>query len=254
MIIDVKDGRLFEGHAITIVLPYYENGGMLDRHLAEWASYPAHVREQFRAVIVDDGSTQSSAFVHLAGANIIFPIELYRIKQNIPWNIPGARNLGMKMAPDGWCLLTDIDHVLLREDAESLAGLFKDVGKLTDIFYTMQRRWADGRPLHPHPNSYILQRSLYWQTGGTDEDFSGWWGAGESAFRKSLMTCAQPHELKSVYLTHFGRDDIPDASTREWGRKGSAVDYNNNPALVSKARGPAYKAERPIRFEWERVI
>jgi hypothetical protein len=57
-----------------------------------------------------------------------------------------------------------------------------------------------------------------------------------------------------VTLTHFGRDDIPDASTLEWGRKNSQWDWKNNPALVEKAKAAPYKPVNPLRFEWERQI
>lgn len=234
---------------VTIVMPYYENGGILDRHLTEWQSYAPHVKKNFRAVIVDDGSEKDPAVNHMRNPG--FPVELYRIKENIPWNIPGARNLGMHVAPEDWCLLTDIDHVLYADQAPR----FFDGFSMHDsrAVFNFQREWADGRPLHPHPNSYLIYRSLYWKVGGTDEDFSGYWGAGEGAFRKALALATSAFYTLPIYLTHFGRDDIPDASTREWGRRGSKWDYNNNPELVKKARGPAYKPVNPLRFAWEKT-
>ena len=235
---------------ITIVLTYYENGGILDRHLEEWASYAQHVKEQLRAVIVDDGSPKDHAEKHIK--QIGFPIECYRIKQNIPWNVGGARNLGMDRAPDGSCLLTDIDHLLTRDNAEVL--IYQMQFLEPSEFATLARRWADGRKLHSHPNSFVLQRSLYWQTGGVDEDWSGWWGAGEQVFRKTLHSIGRWVDLINVHLTHYGRDDIADASTREWGRKNSAWDWRNNPKLVEKARRAPYIAENPLRFDWERVL
>lgn len=160
----------------------------------------------------------------------------------------------MDAAPDGWCLLTDIDHLLKKEDAELLYHILGGIRRQKTMWYFPSRVWADGRPLNPHPNTYIIPRSLYWECGGTDEDFSGYWGAGEQSFRRILKATGEGSWPLNVYLTHFGRDDIPDASTREWGRKGSPYDYNNNPELVKKARGPAYKPVNPLRFSWERVL
>jgi hypothetical protein len=232
---------------ITLVYAYYRNPMMLERHFAEWSAYASHVKSCFRAIIVDDGSPTEQAIDHMRDPG--FHVELWRIKQNIPLNLPGARNLGMHVAPDGWCLLADLDHLLCSDQAELLVNQ-----KFGHGYFNFRRRWADGRPLHSHPNSYLLQRSLYWEAGGTDEDFSQRWGAGEAPFRKSLqaVTGRSPVTLP-VYLTHYGRDDIPDASTREWGRKGSAWDYNHDPKLKAKARGPAYKPENPLRFDWEQV-
>lgn len=78
---------------ITIVMAYYENGGMLDRHIEEWKNYPDALKDQIKAVIVDDGSSKDSALPHVQ--DVGFPIELYRINVDIPWNQNGARNLAM---------------------------------------------------------------------------------------------------------------------------------------------------------------
>jgi hypothetical protein len=234
---------------ITICLSYYENGGMLERHLTEWASYRLDIAENFGAVIVDDGSPKDPAANHRAGAGPA--VKFYRIKQNIIWNVAGARNLAMHVAPDGWCLLTDIDHLLKADDADILDALLPRLDP-TKV-YVPSRRWADGRPLHQHPNSYVMQRAIYWRVGGCDEDWSGWWGAGENVFRKKLATIAATVSIPNVYLTHFGRDDIADASTREWGRRKSKYDWTNNPVLVAKHRAPPYTPKNPLRFEWEKV-
>ena len=240
---------------ITIVLSYYNSGGMLDRHFAEWDRYPARVKDVFRAVIVDDGSPTDPAINHWRDPG--FPCRLYRIKENIPWNIPGARNLGMEVAPEGWCLLTDIDHLLSGEQAAILAqGSYAKVDATNHQalfdYFIFRRRWADGRELHPHPNSYLIERRSYWLCGGTDEDWSGWWGAGEQVFRKCLHQKGGNPHLLDVTLIHYGRDDIADASTREWGRRDSVYDWRRNPELVAKAQGAAYRPVNPLRFTWER--
>lgn len=234
---------------ITIVLAYYDNGKMLERHLQEWSRYSSDVKQNLRAVIVDDGSPNDPAVDHISDPG--FPVELYRIKQNIPWNIPGARNLGMHVARDGWCLITDIDHLLRAYDAERLVGMLPDFDPAR--FYVPARAWADGRELQPHTNSYVLTRELYWRIGGTDEDWSGSWGAGEHVFRKHILSVATRVDLEDVYLTHYGREDIADASTREWGRRDSSYHWANNPALVAKCKLAPYRPQNPLRFDWEKI-
>jgi len=237
---------------LTLVYTYYDNGGMLDRHLAEWRSYSPEVKSRARAIIVDDGSPNDPAINHIQTSNNPFPVEVYRIKENIVWNVPGARNLGMDRAPDGWCLLTDIDHLLTVRDAERLIAIRGNLAR--GAVYTLARKWADGRPLNSHPNSYVIERETYWKAGGTDEDWAGWWGAGEHVFRRALTSVARRHEIRNIYLTHYGRDDIPDASTREWGRRDSDYNWTKNPILVAKAQRSPYRAENPLRFQWERVL
>lgn len=233
---------------LTLIYPYYENGGMLERHLREWEKYSAFVKKSLRVIIVDDGSPNDPAAGHMRDVGI--KTELYRIKQNLVWNVAGARNLGMHAAPEGWCLVTDIDHLLEAPEAKKLAEF--EPFLVTNFYYVPGRKWADGRPLHPHPNSYVIERAKYWETGGCDEDYTGWWGAGEGPFRRMLGTIATKVDAP-FQLTHFGRSDIADASTREWGRRDSTFDWRNNPKLVRKARMGPYKAERPLRFEWEKV-
>ena len=240
---------------ITIVLTYFNSGQMLEKHLDEWSHYAPDIKQNFGAIIVDDGSPDNPAIDHMKDPG--FPVKLWRIKQNIPWNVAGARNLGMHEAPEGPCLLSDIDHLLRKEDAgrlvDALDNPTPEINRSRKSFYIFKRKWADGRPLHPHPNSYVLDRSLYWECGGTDEDWSGWWGAGEQVFRKNLFNIADQIEFRSIYLTHYGRDDISDASTREWGRKNSPWDWRKNPKLVEKAKKAPYKPENPLRFDWEKV-
>lgn len=238
---------------LTVVYPYYCNGGMLERHLEEWASYAPDVKARMRAIVIDDGSPRDPALDHMSHPG--FDVELYRIKQNLVWNVAGARNLGMHVAPEGWCLLTDIDHLLPAADAERLVDflLLEPVDHQRPLFYIPARAWARGEPLEPHTNTYILQRSLYWRIGGCDEDWTGWWGAGEPVFRKHIYSIAQRVDLPNICLRHYGRDDIADASTTEWGRKNTPYHWSNNPALVEKFHGKPYRPDHPLRFDWERV-
>lgn len=247
---------------ITLVYSYYNSPMMLERHLFEWSGYSPAVKSQLRAIIVDDGSQVAPAAPHLRDPG--FPVELYRIKQNLKWNVAGARNLGMHVAPDGLCLISDIDHLLGVYDAERLIQTMSPSPCLTvslspplpvsqPVFYVPARQWIDGRPLEPHTNTYILERSLYWRVGGCDEDWTGWWGAGEPVFRKHIYSIASRVDLPDVYLYHFGRDDIADASTTEWGRKGTPDHWSNNPALLEKFHAKPYRPENPLRFEWEKI-
>ncbi len=232
---------------ITLVYSYYNNPGMLERHCQEWANYDADTKTLIRAIVVDDGSDKSPAVEHVTDPG--FPVQVYRIKENLIWNVAGARNLGMRQAPDGWCLLTDIDHLLPAADAARLVRM-----KLNHrAYYLPARRWLDGRPLHPHSNTYVLQRALYWRVGGCDEDYTGWWGGGEPAFRKMIKTLAPAIPLSRVTLAHVGLETIADAQTTDWGRKESPYYWSKNAALLKKWKGRPYRPVNPLRFTWEQV-
>lgn len=233
---------------LAICMPYYENAGMLRTQVEAWAAYPDAVRAQLVVVIADDGSPTAPAAAALDGLRIDFDLRVFRIGVNIPWNQCGARNLAMHCAPDGWCLVTDMDHVLEADQVERLLAL----PARPDRYYVpARRRMPDRDAYKPHPNSYYLTRSLYWRAGGCDEDFAGWYGS-DSQFRRALTLVGQRVELAAPALTLYGREVIADASTTEWGRKDSPHHSSRNPVLRAK-RATAYKARNPLRFPWERV-
>jgi hypothetical protein len=217
---------------------------MLDRHIEEWSEY--RIKDKFRAIVVDDGSSKDPALDHLGGVDVGFPIELYRINVDIPWNQDGARNLGMHHA-DGWCLITDMDHLLNVKNAKKLATREVD----QTLYYTLQRELQGGERYHPHPNTYFLTRDTYWKAGGYDESFRGYYGS-DSVFQRQLEDTAETHKLP-IALTLFKRDDIADASTTNYGRKNTEYHIANNPDLLLRRKtcpGPI----PPLNFDWERLL
>ena len=229
---------------ITLVYAYYENGGMLDRQIKEWKKYKA--KDRFKAIIVDDGSQNDPAESHLRGVDVGFDIELYRIDVDIPWNQDGARNLAMTHA-DGWCLITDMDHMLSVAEAKKLVKKTVD----PNIHYTLQRIKPDGSDYHHHPNSYVLHREFYWKAGGYDESYRGYYGS-DGVFKRQLQNVGDKKLLK-VALTMFGRSDISDASTRNYGRKDTEYHIAQNPDLLARRESNAPPIE-PLNFDWHRVL
>lgn len=227
----------------TLVMAYYENGKMLERHFEEWQTYP---KKDFKIILVDDGSQNDPAINHIE--KIPFPLELYRIKKDIPWNQNGARNLGMTHA-EGWCLITDMDHLLSKDQFEKLYKLELS----TTTHYVPGRKKLNEEWYKRHPNSYILHKDLYWKAGGYDESFSGYYGT-DSTFRRQLAKVSERVELQKIfYLTLFGRKDIKDASTRNYGRKGSEYQVGRNPELAARKRTNPPPIP-PLNFPWERQL
>src|SRR5262245_60776675 len=98
---------------IQLVYPYYENPTMLKEQLSVWAEWPRDLAKKVKIILVDDGSQKNPAKPIIE--KMLHPIptlELYRVLINIPWNQNGAHNLGFFAAEDGWCLSTDIDHIV----------------------------------------------------------------------------------------------------------------------------------------------
>lgn len=227
---------------LSLIMAFYRNQPMLDRHLEVWGSYPEAVKAGLRIYVVDDGSPDP-AVVRDVGLDL----RVYRIKQNIPWNWYGARNLAMSESPDDWRLMTDMDHLLEPDQAEALLAMPKAKGK----FYMPQRRWPDGSLYHKrHPNSFVVHRDDFWACGGYDEDFAGYYGS-DSTFRRNLSAFAERVDTDAFFLTHY--EGYEGANTTDFGRKGSEYHAPRVPRLQAKRKGKPYVAQNPLRFDWVRV-
>ena len=230
---------------ITIVMAYYNNGEMLREHLTHWRAYPDKLKPHFKAIIVDDGSQRSPAVDQVKV--MPFPIEVYRVIPDIPWNQDGARNLGMTHA-SGWCLLTDMDHLLEVDQAQEL---IKTKLRKGNTYIPDRRKYVMHEPHKRHPNSYIIHESVYWQAGGYDERFAGYYGTDRPFYHRVRKVTG--FVMSSICLTVYGRHIIPDASTVDYGRQGSEYHVDRHPEIY-KLREQAPWPMKPLNFEWERVL
>lgn len=234
---------------LTLVMAYYENGGMLDKHLEVFESFPRLYKDRLKVIIVDDGSQDDPASKHMRDVGI--SIRLFRALVDIPWHQNGARNLGMHHADDGWCLMTDIDHLLTFENFRAILRTRFKPG----YAYKPQRMLVDGSEYHQHPNTYLLQKELFWRVGGYNEEFCGYYGT-DSTFRVKLAITGLIKDTDSFWLTLYKRTDIEDASTRRYGRKGSEYHISNNPELAAKRKDVYALIRDPgkvLNFEWDEV-
>lgn len=243
---------------LTLVMPYFENPTMLGLQFEGWRKWPGKYRNRLRVVLVDDGSENAPAST-VARPSGLPAVEIYRVTENRPWHQHGARNLGAHVAPEGWLLLTDMDHVL---SPESAAMLFKamDKGRLDpETIYMLDRVEADtGLPtVHPvsgapkpHPNSFVVTRETFWRIGGYDERATGFYGT-DSMFRARAFTRAKRGHL-DIPLTRYWRDIVPDASTNGLPRKEGRDTPERTAKLKAIAAAP--DAIVTLDFPWERVL
>lgn len=238
---------------ITLVYAYYENSKMFRLQMHEWRMYRPSEKQAITAIIVDDGSPRNPAvdMAKLYAPEVGFPIRVLRIHENKPWNQDGARNLAMKNVLTQWALMTDMDHMVSRQEVSGLLDFSSHKAKRGE-YYMPARVDFDGRANHPHANSYVFHVADFWAMGGYDEDFSGCYGS-DGNFRKCARAMLKEKTTDAFKLTRWSGDAISDANTKDWGRKDSPYHRSQFPKLEAKAKGPPYKAEAPIRFTWEQV-
>lgn len=245
---------------LSLVYSYYDNPEMLELHIKTWMGYSDEVKAKMNFVIVDDCSPKFHAepIVRELLANGVdqahklspAKFQLFRIEKDIPWNLDGARNLAMKEGClAGWALITDMDRLLSKENAEATINLVKERGK----YYRPMQVWWDGVSLNrPHPNSFIIHRDDYWLTGGYDEDFAGSYGS-DGNFRKNLKPHCEEVYVESPHLICC-EDGVPDSITKGLPRKENGSYCLTIPRLKEKVKSPPYVAVNPIRFPWVRVL
>lgn len=247
-------------HEFTFITTYYSQAAMLRRHIEEWAQYPPEIS----IILVDDGSPIPALPVvaKYLPLYMLGQVRLYRILENIPWSRSSARNLAMQEALMPWCVVTDIDHILPVACATRLLTFAPSA----DFWYRFPR-WRRGQAddtrnkdaiprtavhgkIHPHIDSYLIQRGLYWDAGGYNPWFNGAIGGG-SEFLSRLGRQAPVALLPDdIFLDVYTKHVIPDASvtglsreTAEYSRRRKQLEARGNP-----------KPTEAVTLPWERVL
>lgn len=206
-VVTVREGA---AKPVTIVVPYYCNPQFLRQQLTWWATYGPELRTHVSAVIVDDGSPTPAEPV-VASRPAPFPVRLFRIEKDVRWNWLAARNIGLHYAPEGWVVVTDIDHVIPESTLSALVYGQHDPG----VIYGFSRIEHTGEKLAAHPNSWFLTREMFWKVGGYDEALSGHYGT-DGDWRRRCAATAPMHILSDRLIRHEYQED---SSTTRYKRK-----------------------------------
>ena len=158
---------------ITLTIPYYNHPNFLKKQLETWNNYTDFIKENVEIILVDDGST-----IPIMKLKDLpeFPknLKIYRILQDIFWNVKGARNLGAYVATGKWVLFHDFDHWMDNENFEKLIRMKKD----EKTIYRFQRK-REGEFVKNHRETHMITRKGFIEDiGGHDEDFVGTYGGG----------------------------------------------------------------------------
>jgi hypothetical protein len=207
-VVDVP--QMAQPKRVTLMLPFYQNSQFLRTQIAWWGTYPEHIRAHLSAIVVDDGSPKP-AYDVLSRIAHPFPIRLFRIQQDVRWNWLAARNIAFRHADEGWCLVTDMDHVVPQSTAEAVIYGAHD----PSVIYGFSRREYTGAAVAPHPNSWLMTREMFWRVGGYDEALSGHYGT-DGDWRRRMAAVAPIQILSDRLIRHEYQQD---SSTTTYLRK-----------------------------------
>lgn len=227
---------------VTFIYPYYENPKFLAHQLEVWRGYSAPVRERVRIIVVDDGSPDHPAERVLERCVMPLRLRLFRIEVDVRWNWLAARNIGMRWAFDGWCALTDMDHVIEDDVAMSLISMNHQPG----VIYRFSRREHTGQVIHPHPNSMFMTKEMFWKVGGYDEALSGHYGT-DGDWRRRCAETAPVRLMRDQLVRHEYQGD---SSTTRYKRK--QPEDAGKKAIIAR-RGKGWKP-KTLSFPYHEVV
>jgi hypothetical protein len=176
---------------LSYVVPFYSDGTdeapVVDL-LRRYADYPSHILDVTLFVLVDDGSP---ATVEIP-TDLNLNLRVLRVGVDIPWNQPGARNLGAAMSVSDKIFMTDVDHVLNVEAFEEMIRR-RNPGR---TMYKLRRNDSSQTHLKSHPNTFFLSRARFLRYYGYDEEFCGHYGFDDAM----LWRWQRYHGTRFLYL------------------------------------------------------
>ncbi len=225
---------------ISLIYTYYNQPKMLQKQVENWKTW-TNVGNLIELILVDDCSE-----VPMEIPELPFPVQAFRVLQDLFFNNPGAKNLGVERAKHSWVLITDMDYTFSERNILDLCSMSKE----PETFYYF--RAVSYRPHKKvrHPKSTMLmERRTFKNVGGFDEDFVGNYGKDT----QQLYYCLRYHDYKeqclpNIEIKQWMPTDISDSQVLV--EKDNSV---NTKLLNQKIAGEIPWIKDTIRFPWERL-
>lgn len=167
---------------LSVVVNYYQNETALHFFMDAFRKMAVFFADEIELVLVDDCSpTPVDPAVFLDIKNI----SVLRVTEDIPWNMPAARNIGALEARGRVILFVDVDHVVEEDEFEHL---LEDVRAIQlGVRLTPNRKRPGDEVIHnelkPNINCFLISRQDFFKVGGYEEIFSGCYGFEDKYFR-----------------------------------------------------------------------
>lgn len=175
---------------LSISMLYYGEKKQLLRVIEQFEnSWSEMMMKVVTLIIIDDGSPVDSARTVLKDRGTTkLHVCVASITEDKKWNIGGARNLAVYVAPTEYILMVDIDVQLA---VEHINFALEVIEKKRQDIYTSFPRTKAGRLIKAHPAVMLISKETYWAVGGNDEDFVGHYGYTDVHFkhRAKLKKC-----------------------------------------------------------------
>lgn len=230
--------KLISIYMITIFHIFYNQHEMLKMHFMAWGRHPT---DKFKYAIIDDCSPK-----RISEKCPVDNLSIYRVNRDIPWNIPGARNLGFHAASTEWVLGADIDHVITPEAANKILSL--DFSN-PNVAYTFRRISDEGYEGCPATMNILMNRERFFEIGGYDEDFSGNYGCGDTFFHRRLRW----NSVKIVRCDDIILDWYPRRGGTRKLKRDKTINKIKFEGKFDALKNGVYKNGPILRFAWQKL-
>lgn len=219
---------------LTIITHFYNQHNLVKEHVARWKLLPAEVAQKIEFICIDDFS-DNQIEIDKGELNL----RLFRVLDDIHWNMPGCKNLGAFMSMADWLLFFDIDNSI---EADGLLKILEAIDKMDKQKLYRFKRIEQGKEVDAHINTLLLYKKNFFKIGGLDEDFSGNYGFEDVHFNLLWNKKIGP----SLLITDI---EFIQASTQTVGlNRDTSI---NQKLIQEKIYGKNYyNSVGKIRFNW----
>ena len=170
---------------LTIVHTFFGEEERFKLLMANWMKYPKSIKDKLKIIMVDDHGTPSlkSLLTPSITKRIDFDFTVYEIEDDLRYNTPGAYNLGVMAAATPLILTLESDCTFLPDMMQKIM----DYKPKENWMYMFDRlRVTDSKALlmldRYLPTAMLMNKKIFLDLNGFDEDFTGEWSKGYGYF------------------------------------------------------------------------
>ncbi len=242
---------------LTLMHPFWNEGQYrIPLQFKVWETYPDWVWDVVNIVLIDDCSTVPLESHYPKDNDLNFNLKIYRIKDDLTYNLPGAWNLAFNVAKTDWVYAIDSDKTYTKE---AFIKILTKLDVQDDCYYQFMRRRHTNidkllRPGRIDTGSWLVRKEHWTAINGFDEELTGarsgsrgWWDPDfcYRLFAVSSQVIINPGPIIDEYMPdYFGLTPNPH---KGWKNRSNRRRFN------AKLRGEIEQPTEMLRFEWEQV-
>tara|TARA_R110001592_G_scaffold43380_3_gene140616 strand:+ start:91 stop:789 length:699 start_codon:yes stop_codon:yes gene_type:complete len=228
---------------LTVVMTYYNQDKMLRKQIDNWNSYSKDLRDEVNFILVDDCSMKNST-EDFDFSSCEFDLNVYRVTDDVYFNVPGAVNLGADKTQTEWFIKQDMDTIIPEETMSKLLELIESAPDKSIYKFYRTNGTSISNANKITPGQFMIRKDDFWSIGAWDEDFCEDYGMNDPAF---FWRASQDN-----YVVHEGYDlHVTIDSDGESDIERDC--FVNSELLEQKKSGKVDWSDDYIRFNWKQV-